>query len=40
MATLTGRLHDTAMVPLAARLVRSVEGVVDVRFDLARDTAE
>ncbi|MGW6404085.1 CBS domain-containing protein [Streptomyces sp. NPDC055134] len=40
VATLTGRIHDTAMVPLAARLVRSVEGVVDVRFDLARDTAE
>ncbi|MFE4254196.1 CBS domain-containing protein [Streptomyces sp. NPDC056910] len=40
VATLTGRLHDTAMVPLAARLVRSVEGVVDVRFDLARNTAE
>ncbi|MGW6143437.1 CBS domain-containing protein [Streptomyces sp. NPDC055144] len=40
VATLTGRIHDTAMVPVAARLVRSVEGVVDVRFDLARETAE
>jgi len=40
VATLTGRIHDTAMVPIAARLVRSVEGVVDVRFDLARETAE
>ncbi|MEK0097216.1 CBS domain-containing protein [Streptomyces sp. A475] len=40
VVTLTGRIHDTAMVPVAARLVRSVEGVVDVRFDLARETAE
>jgi CBS domain-containing protein len=40
VATLTGRIHDTTLVPVAARLVRSVEGVVDVRFDLARETAE
>ncbi|MFF1357838.1 CBS domain-containing protein [Streptomyces sp. NPDC058297] len=40
VATLTGRIHDTAMVPIAARLVRSVEGVVDVQFDLARETAK
>ncbi|MFH8736102.1 MULTISPECIES: CBS domain-containing protein [unclassified Streptomyces] len=40
VATLTGRVHDTAMVPIAARLVRSVEGVVDVQFDLARETAQ
>ncbi|RFC70728.1 CBS domain-containing protein [Streptomyces sp. AcE210] len=40
VATLTGRIHDTAMVPIAARLVRSVEGVVDVQFDLARETAQ
>ncbi|MFB7712431.1 CBS domain-containing protein [Streptomyces sp. NPDC056105] len=39
VATLTGRIHDTSLVPIAARLVRSVEGVVDVRFDLARRTA-
>ncbi|MEU5055153.1 CBS domain-containing protein [Streptomyces sp. NPDC001939] len=39
VATLTGRIHDTSLVPIAARLVRSVEGVVDVRFDLARQTA-
>ncbi|MCX5009136.1 CBS domain-containing protein [Streptomyces sp. NBC_00638] len=37
VATLTGRTHDTAMVPVAARLVRAVEGVVDVQFDLAHD---
>ncbi|MGW3206072.1 CBS domain-containing protein [Streptomyces sp. NPDC001135] len=36
VATLTGRLRDTSLVPVAARLVRAVEGVVDVRFDLAR----
>jgi CBS domain-containing protein len=35
--TLTGRVTDTARVPVAARLVRAVEGVVDVRWDL--DTA-
>ncbi|MCX4648579.1 MULTISPECIES: CBS domain-containing protein [unclassified Streptomyces] len=40
VATLTGRIHDTAMVPIAARLVRSVEGVVDVQFDLARENAQ
>ncbi|MER6030051.1 CBS domain-containing protein [Streptomyces sp. NPDC001851] len=39
VVTLTGRIRDTALVPTAARLVRAVEGVVDVRFDLARDTA-
>ncbi|MET7289231.1 CBS domain-containing protein [Streptomyces sp. NPDC005573] len=37
VATLTGRVRDTALVPVAARLVRAVEGVVDVEFDLARD---
>ncbi|MCX5435328.1 CBS domain-containing protein [Streptomyces sp. NBC_00063] len=40
VATLTGRIHDTTMVPIAARLVRSVEGVVDVQFDLARENAQ
>ncbi|MFB8181943.1 CBS domain-containing protein [Streptomyces sp. NPDC055966] len=34
---LTGRVRDSALVPVAARLVRAVEGVVDVQFDLARD---
>ncbi|MEV6702243.1 CBS domain-containing protein [Streptomyces sp. NPDC051453] len=40
VATLTGRIHDTSLAPIAARLVRSVEGVVDVQFDLARETAQ
>ncbi|MFF7125624.1 MULTISPECIES: CBS domain-containing protein [unclassified Streptomyces] len=37
VATLTGRVRDTALVPVAARLVRSVEGVVDVQFDLTHN---
>ncbi|MET7380618.1 CBS domain-containing protein [Streptomyces sp. NPDC005526] len=32
---LTGRVPDTSLVPLAVRLVRSVEGVVDVHSALA-----
>jgi CBS domain-containing protein len=34
VVTLSGRVRDTALVPVAARLVRAVEGVVDVGFDL------
>lgn len=34
VVTLSGRIGDTSRVPVAARLVRSVEGVVDVRWDL------
>jgi CBS-domain-containing membrane protein len=34
IVTLGGRVHDTSLVPVAARLVRAVEGVVDVRFAL------
>ncbi|MGI5452087.1 CBS domain-containing protein [Streptomyces sp. CA-249302] len=34
VVTLGGRVHDTSLVPVAARLVRAVEGVVDVRFAL------
>lgn len=34
--TLSGRVRDTALVPVAARLVRAVEGVVDVEFDGTR----
>jgi CBS-domain-containing membrane protein len=30
VVTLTGRIRDTTLVPVAARLVRAVEGVVDV----------
>ncbi|MBN0042757.1 CBS domain-containing protein [Streptomyces actuosus] len=35
VVTLTGRVRDTSVVPLAVWLVRSVEGVVDVRCALA-----
>lgn len=31
---LGGRVRDTSLVPVAARLARAVEGVVDVRFEL------
>ncbi|MGY6022649.1 CBS domain-containing protein [Streptomyces spinosirectus] len=34
VATLAGRVGDTSLVPVAARLVRAVEGVVDVEFAL------
>ncbi|MEV7323295.1 CBS domain-containing protein [Streptomyces sp. NPDC093970] len=37
VVTLAGRIHDTALVPVAARLVRAVEGVVDVEFDIPRE---
>ncbi|MFE2101639.1 CBS domain-containing protein [Streptomyces sp. PTD9-10] len=36
VATLAGQVRDTALVPVAARLVRAVEGVVDVEFELTR----
>ncbi|MFF4546601.1 CBS domain-containing protein [Streptomyces sp. NPDC001406] len=36
VVTLSGTVRDTALVPVAARLVRAVEGVVDVEFDLTR----
>ncbi|WP_330342440.1 CBS domain-containing protein [Streptomyces sp. NBC_00557] len=39
VVTLTGRLPDTSLVPVAARLIRAVEGVVDVEFDLAHHSA-
>ncbi|MCZ4515259.1 CBS domain-containing protein [Streptomyces sp. ActVer] len=32
---LGGHVRDASLVPVAARLVRAVEGVVDVEFDLA-----
>jgi CBS domain-containing protein len=35
VVTLSGRIRDTSLVPVAARLVRAVEGVVDVTFDLS-----
>ncbi|WP_260640187.1 CBS domain-containing protein [Streptomyces angustmyceticus] len=34
VVTLSGRIRDTSLVPVLARLVRSVEGVVDVEFDV------
>ncbi|WP_151478282.1 CBS domain-containing protein [Streptomyces albicerus] len=34
VVTLTGRIRDTSLVPVAARLIRAVEGVVDVEFEL------
>lgn len=34
VATVRGRLPDSSLAPVAARLIRSVAGVVDVRFDL------
>ncbi|MFE5481021.1 CBS domain-containing protein [Streptomyces sp. NPDC056527] len=34
VVTLSGEVHDSALVPLAARLARAVEGVVDVRWEL------
>ncbi len=33
---LVGHVRDTSLVPTSARLVRAVEGVVDVTFDLTR----
>jgi CBS domain-containing protein len=40
VVTLGGLIRDSALVPVAARLVRAVEGVVDVRFGLAHDDHE
>ncbi|NBM20388.1 CBS domain-containing protein [Streptomyces sp. GC420] len=34
VVTLSGRIRDTTLVPVAARLVRAVEGVVDVEIAL------
>jgi CBS domain-containing protein len=35
VATLRGRVRDGALLPVAERLMRAVEGVVEVTFDLA-----
>jgi CBS domain-containing protein len=35
VVTLSGRIRDAALVPVAARLIRAVEGVVDVEFDVS-----
>ncbi|MFI8872364.1 CBS domain-containing protein [Streptomyces sp. NPDC055243] len=34
VVTLAGHVRDTSLVPVAARLVRAVEGVVDVEFEV------
>ncbi|MDN3027815.1 CBS domain-containing protein [Streptomyces sp. S.PB5] len=34
VVTLCGRVRDTSLVPVAARLVRAVEGVVDIGFEV------
>ncbi|GGU91661.1 hypothetical protein GCM10010211_68080 [Streptomyces albospinus] len=34
VVTLRGRLHDRSLIPVVARLVRGIEGVVDVDFDV------
>ncbi|MFI2184427.1 CBS domain-containing protein [Streptomyces sioyaensis] len=34
VVTLSGRVRDNSLIPVAARLVRAVEGVVDVEFDV------
>ncbi|MFF1682939.1 CBS domain-containing protein [Streptomyces sp. NPDC058256] len=34
VVTITGAIHNKTLVPVAARLSRAVEGVVDVRMDL------
>jgi CBS domain-containing protein len=38
VVTVAGRLSDTTLVPVAARLVRAVEGVVDVQWELSGQT--
>ena len=35
VVTLSGRIRDASLVPVAARLIRAVEGVVDVEFDVS-----
>ncbi|MFI8434731.1 CBS domain-containing protein [Streptomyces sp. NPDC079020] len=37
VVTLSGRVRDSSLVPVAARLARAVEGVVDVRCGLTTD---
>ncbi|MEW2296171.1 CBS domain-containing protein [Streptomyces sp. NPDC006743] len=39
VVTLTGRIRDTSFVPVAARLARAVEGVVDVECRLTSGAA-
>jgi CBS-domain-containing membrane protein len=39
VVTLRGQIHDTALISVAARLVRAVEGVVDVESHLTGESA-
>jgi CBS-domain-containing membrane protein len=38
VVTLTGHLADTTLAPVAVRLARAVEGVVDVQWDVSGQT--
>ncbi|ARF53357.1 CBS domain-containing protein [Streptomyces gilvosporeus] len=38
VAMLSGHMSNTSLIPLAARLIRAVEGVVDVTFDVTGPT--
>ncbi|MDH6623098.1 CBS domain-containing protein [Streptomyces sp. LBL] len=40
VVTLHGHLHDTSLIPVAVRLVRAVEGVVDVEPHLTGESAD
>ena len=40
VVTLRGHIHDTALIPVAVRLVRAVEGVVDVEPHLTGESAD
>ncbi|MFG2892424.1 CBS domain-containing protein [Streptomyces sp. NPDC048248] len=39
VVALSGQVRDTSLIPVAARLIRAVEGVVDVEFDVTGPTA-
>jgi CBS domain-containing protein len=37
VVTLSGRIRRTSLVPVATRMIRAVEGVVDIRWETAED---
>ncbi|GHE60234.1 CBS domain-containing protein [Streptomyces capitiformicae] len=37
VVTLSGGVRDASLIPVAARLIRAVEGVVDVNFDVSEN---
>ncbi|WP_240929291.1 CBS domain-containing protein [Streptomyces coryli] len=39
IVTFTGDVRNTSLVPVASRLARSVEGIVDIRWDVTRPAA-